>query len=56
MYRIYLQRRQGGWEGPFYNANLEKLQKKAYSLSPMEYYSYMIINNDGTGDDLIEGR
>ena len=56
MYRLYLQRRQGGWEGPFKNNDLSKLQKKVNKTSPSEYYSYTIIKNEGNGDEIEEGR
>lgn len=56
MYRLYVQKKEGGWEGPTYNEDLEKLHKKLNKLSPIEYYSYLIIGNDGEGDYNVEGR
>lgn len=56
MYRIYGQNKIIGWE----KIDSTKDEKKAYELaeriSAKEYYSYMIIQNNGNGDEVIERK
>ena len=53
MYRIYGQNKITGWEKIDVTNDKEKALKTAESISSKEYYSYMIIENIGNGDNVI---
>ena len=50
MYRLYTKGQNGGWDGPSYYDNIEQIQK----MMKNSKCSYMIIKNDGNGDEVIE--
>lgn len=53
MYRIYGQNKITGWENIDVTNDKEKAFKTAESINSKEYYSYMIIENIGNGDNVI---
>ena len=54
MFRMYKQKRDGGYENEIiYGETLEELQKIGDSLNPVEYYSYLIVKNEGKGDEPV---
>lgn len=53
MYRIYGKNKIKGWEKIDSTADKEKAFKTAEGISSKEYYSYMIIENNGNGDNVI---
>ena len=56
MYRIYGQNKITGWEKIDVTNDKEKALKTAESISSKEYYSYMIIQNNGNGDEIIDRK
>lgn len=56
MYRIYGQNKITGWENIDVTNDKEKALKTAESISSKEYYSYMIIQNNGNGDEIIDRK
>lgn len=50
MYKLYTRWQDGGWDGPSCYDNLEDIQK----IISNSKCSYMIIKNDGNGDEVIE--
>ena len=50
MYRLYAQRQEGGWDKITSDNKLEEIEKEINKLDIKEYYSYMIIKNEGKGD------
>lgn len=50
MYRLYTKGQDGGWDGPSYYDNIKQIQK----IVANSRCSYMIIKNDGNGDEVIE--
>lgn len=54
MYRIYGYNKQLQWEKIDTKKEREKIYKIAENLSSKDYYSYVIIVNNGNGDDLVE--
>ena len=54
MYRIYGQNKLTGWEKIDTKKELKEIHKIAETLKPKGYYSYMIIQNNGKGDEVIE--
>ena len=53
MYRIYGKNKIKGWEKIDSTADKEKAFSTANKLNEKEYYSYMIIENNGNGDSVI---
>lgn len=53
MYRIYGKNKIKGWEKIDSTADKEKAFSTANKLNAKEYYSYMIIENNGNGDSVI---
>lgn len=53
MYRIYGQNKQTGWEQIDTKKDLKDINKIAEKLTGKEYYSYVIIQNNGNGDEVI---
>lgn len=47
MYRLYGQSKIKGWEKIQVKKDLNKILDTAKTLSPDEYYSYMVIENIG---------
>lgn len=56
MYRIYGQSKKTGWEKMDATNNKEKAFEIAERISVKEYYSYMIIENNGNGDEVIHRK
>lgn len=56
MYRIYGHNKQTGWEQIDTKKDLEEILKIAETIKPKEYYSYIIIQNNGNGDEVIERK
>lgn len=56
MYRIYGQSKKTGWEKIDATNNKEKAFEIAETIKPKEYYSYMIIQNNGNGDEVIHRK
>ena len=56
MYRIYGQNKITGWEKIDSTKDEEKAFETAERISAKEYYSYMIIQNNGNGDEVIERK
>ena len=54
MYRLYAQRQEGGWDKITLDNKLEKIEKEINNLDIKEYYSYMIVKNEGKGDELFK--
>ena len=54
MYKLYAQKRAGSYEKIEQSAKLKEIKKTAEELDAKEYYSYMIIENNGNGDVMIE--
>lgn len=54
MYRLYAQKQQGGWDKIAVKETLDKIEKQASRLSAHEYYSYLIIKNEGNGDEIVK--
>ncbi len=54
MFRMYKQKRNGGYDKEIiYGETLEELQKIGDSLNPVKYYSYLIVKNEGKGDEPV---
>jgi hypothetical protein len=54
MYRLYAQRREGGYENKIiYGETLEELKEIGNRLNPAKYYSYLIVKNEGKGDEPV---
>lgn len=47
MYRLYAQKLEGSYEKIAQKKEIQDIQKIANKLTSKEYYSYMIIKNDG---------
>ena len=56
MYRTYGHNKQTGWEMIDTKKDLEEIHKIAATIKPKEYYSYMIIQNNGNGDEVIDRK
>lgn len=56
MYKIYGQNKKTGWEKIDTKKDLEEILKIAETIKPKEYYSYMIIKNNGNGDEVIDRK
>ena len=56
MYKVYGQNKQTGWEKIDSTNDKEKAFKTAENINSKEYYSYMIIQNNGNGDEIIERK
>ena len=54
MYRLYAQKRDGSHVKISQKDNIEEIQKIADRLKASEYYSYIIIENDGEGDRIFD--
>lgn len=54
MYKLYAQKLQGGWEKIAVKETLDKIEKQASKISAHEYYSYLIIKNEGNGDETVK--
>jgi len=54
MYRLYAQKQQGGWDKVAIKPNYEKTIKLLDKLKNDGYYAYMIIKNEGNGDEIVE--
>ena len=52
-YRLYGNNKSTGYELIDKSNDKDKIFKEAESLSGKEYYSCMIIDNDGNGDEII---
>ena len=50
MYRLYTKSDMGGWTGPSYYENLDDI----YKFIKSSKCSYMIIKNNGNGDEVVE--
>jgi hypothetical protein len=53
MYRLYGQNKQTGWEQIDTKKEFKDINKIAEKLTGKEYYSYVIIQNNGNGDEVI---
>lgn len=56
MYRLYVQKQQGGWDSKGTGSDIEKIHKSLKALQKEGYYSYLIIRNEGNGDEVFERR
>lgn len=56
MYRIYGQNKITGWEKIDSTNDKTKAYETAERISVKEYYSYMIIKNNGNGDEVIDRK
>lgn len=56
MYKIYGQNKKTGWEKIDSTNDKKKAFKTAEHISSKEYYSYMIIQNIGNGDEVIDRK
>lgn len=56
MYKIYGQNKKTGWEKIDTKKELKEIHKIAATLTGKEYYSYIIIQNNGNGDEVIERK
>ena len=56
MYKIYGQNKKTGWEKIDSTNDKEKAFKTAENISSKEYYSYVIIQNNGNGDEVIHRK
>jgi len=56
MYRLYAQRLQGSYDKIGERKTLEEIEKLANGISQSEYYSYMIIKNEGNGDEIVTSQ
>ena len=54
MYKLYAQKRAGSYEKIEQSTKLKEIRKIAEELDAKEYYSYMIIENNGNGDLMID--
>ena len=53
MYKIYGQNKKTGWERIDSTNDKEKAFNTVENISSKEYYSYIIIQNNGNGDEVI---
>lgn len=56
MYRLYGQNKKTGWEQIDTKKDLKDINKIAEKLTGKEYYSYVIIQNNGNGDEVIHRK
>lgn len=56
MYRLYAQRLQGSYDKIGERKTLEEIEKLANRLSQSEYFSYLIIKNEGNGDEPVANK
>lgn len=56
MYKVYGQNKKTGWEKIDTTSDKEKAYKTAGSISAKEYCAYMIIQNNGNGDEVIDRK
>lgn len=57
MYRLYKKKITGSYDNEIiYRKTFEEIQKEAEKISPNEYYSYLIIENDGEGDRVVTSQ
>lgn len=56
MYKVYAHNKQKGWEKIDSTNDKKKAFKTAGRINAKEYYSYMIIQNIGNGDEVIERK
>lgn len=50
MYKLYAQKRDGGYDKITQKQTIEEIDKAISRLKATEYYSYLIIQNNGEGD------
>lgn len=54
MYRLYKKKLNGSYDNEIvYKNTLEEIEKEAERISPKEYFSYLIIENDGESDRVV---
>ena len=53
MFRLYAQKLSGSYEKIGQKKTLGEIEKLTNRLSPKEWYSYLIIKNDGEGDEIV---
>lgn len=57
MYRLYKKKITGSYDNEIvYKNTLEEIEKEAEKISPNEYFSYLIIENDGEGDRVVTSQ
>lgn len=57
MYRLYKKKINGSYDNEIiYRETFEEIEKEAEKISPKEYYSYLIIENDGEGDRVVTSQ
>lgn len=56
MYKIYGQNKKNGWEKIDTTNDKKKAFKTAEHINSKEYYSYIIIQNNGNGDEVIHRK
>ena len=54
MFRLYAQTKQGTWDKIVVNNSLHNINKILSKLSEEKYYSFMVIQNVGKGDEVLE--
>lgn len=53
MYRLYGQNKITGWEKINEKKKLEQILNTASKLTPNDYYAYIVIENNGNGDNVL---
>ena len=56
MYKVYAHNKQKGWEKIDSTDDKKKAFKTVGRINSKEYHSYMIIQNNGNGDEIIERK
>lgn len=57
MYRLYKKKLNGSYDNEIiYRETFEEIEKEAEKISPKEYFSYLIIENDGEGDRVVTSQ
>ena len=56
MYRLYAQKQQGGWDMISTKQSYDLIKQSINTIKQDGYYSYMIIKNEGNGDEIVESN
>ena len=56
MYRLYAQKINGGYEKLLESLYIKDINKEINKINAKDYYSYMVIKNDGNGDNVITSK
>ena len=54
MYKLYAQKQQGGWDRICIKPSYDLIKKTIQAIKYDGYYAYMVIKNEGNGDEIVE--